>query len=139
MGIAERYQAYADAFELTYADDDWSRIEPYFTDDAVYEGGGEDAAGRAAVIAKLRDGVNAFDRKMDSRTPEFQTPAVDGDTLTMRWAVTYAKAGVPDLVISGLETAVFRGDRIARLRDDLDPEAARAMGAWMAAHGASLQ
>ena len=57
----------------------------------------------------------------------------------MKWTVTYSKAGAPDLVISGLETAIFEGDRIARLRDDFDPEAQKAMGEWMAAHGGLLQ
>ena len=30
----------------------------------------------------------------------------------------------PDLVLSGTETAIFEGDRIARLRDDFDPHTA---------------
>ena len=38
MSIKDRYQAYADAFEESYVDDDWSRMEQYFTEDAVYEG-----------------------------------------------------------------------------------------------------
>ncbi len=139
MSILERFLAYADAFERTFEDDDWSRIEPFFTEDAVYEGGPEDANGRDAVIAKLKTGVGSFDRRMDSRTPDFQTPDVEGDTLRMRWTVTYTKSGAPDLVISGLETARFRDDRIALLRDDFDPAAEKAMGEWMAAHGASLQ
>jgi hypothetical protein len=137
MSILDRYQAYADAFELSFSDDDWSRIEQYFTEDAVYEGD-PDARGRKAVLAKLKTGVDSFDRKMDSRDPAFQTPTVDGDTLTMKWTVTYTKAGLPDLVISGVETAVFEGDRIARLRDDFDPAAQKAMGEWMAKHGAAL-
>ncbi len=138
MSIQERYQAYADAFEKSYEDDDWSRIEPYFTEDAVYEGD-PDARGWEAVLAKLKGGVDNFDRKMDKRIPDFQTPTVEGNTLKMKWTVTYQKAGAPDLVISGLETAVFEGDRIALLRDDFDPEAQKAMGEWMAAHGAKLQ
>ena len=138
MSILERYQAYADAFEQSYVDDDWSRLEPFFTENAVYEGDPEDASGRDAVLAKLKGGVDGFDRRMDSRTPDFETPAVEGDTLTMKWAVTYQKAGSPDLVISGLETAVFDGSRIARLRDDFDPEAQKAMGEWMTAHGSNL-
>lgn len=116
MGIIDRYLAYADAFEESYADDDWSRIEPYFTDDAVYEGD-PDARGRAAVIAKLKGGVDAFDKRMDSRTPDFDAPSADGDTLTMTWKVTYTKSGAPDLVISGSEVAVFDGDRIRLLRE----------------------
>ncbi|MBW2396833.1 MAG: nuclear transport factor 2 family protein [Deltaproteobacteria bacterium] len=138
MSILDRYQAYADAFEQSYEDDDWSRIEAYFTEDAAYEGGPEDARGRDAVISKLKGSVDSFDRKMDSRSPDFQTPTIDGDTLKVKWVVTYTKAGKPDLAISGIETAVFAGDRIKLLRDDFDPEAQKAMGEWMAAHGASL-
>lgn len=138
MSILDRYQAYADAFEESYEDNDWSRLEQYFTDDAVYDGDPE-AVGRDAVLAKLNSGVDGFDRNMDSRTPSFDPPTVDGDTLTMSWKVTYTKAGAPDLVISGTETAIFEGDRIARLSDDFDPDAQKGMNEWMAAHGALLQ
>lgn len=78
--------------------------------------------------------MSAFDRNMNARTPDFQTPTVDGNTLEMNWTVTYTKAGAPDLSISGKEVAIFDGDRIARLRDDFDPEAQKTMGEWMAAH-----
>ena len=116
-----------------------SRIEAYFTEDAVYEGDPEDAQGREAVLAKLKNGLDTFDRNMDSWTPDFSTPTVDGDTIRMEWSVTYTKAGAPDLVISGVEFATFDGDRISRLRDDFDPEAQKRMGEWMAAHGSLLQ
>jgi ketosteroid isomerase-like protein len=135
MGIADSYQAYAEAFEESYKDDDWSRLARYFTEDAVYEGD-PDARGRDAVLGKLKGGVDAFDRRMDSRTPDFQTPTVDGDTLTMKWKVTYTKAGAPDLVISGTEVAEFQGDRIKLLRDVFDAE--KRMGEWMHQHGAKL-
>jgi len=137
MNIKDRYLAYADAFELSFDDDDWSRIAPFFTEDAVYEGD-PPARGRDAVLAKLKSGVDNFDRRMDSRTPDFETPKVDGNTLTMKWKVTYTKAGLPDLVISGTETALFKGDRIASLRDDFDPKAQQTMATWMKQHGAAL-
>ena len=139
MSILDRYQAYADAFEESFEDDDWTRIEPYFTENAVYEGGPDEAVGRDAVLEKLKGGVDSFDRNMDSRTPDFETPTVDGNTLRMKWAVTYTKAGAPDLVISGVEFATFDGDRIERLRDDFDAEAQKTMGEWMAAHGALVR
>ena len=140
MNIADRYQAYAEAFEETYEDDDWTRIELFFTEDAVYESAPEeDARGRAAVLAKLKGGVDSFDRKMDSRTLDLRTPIVDGDTIRANWKVTFTKAGCPDLVISGLETAVFEGDRIALLRDEFDSAAEAVMGEWMGAHGAKFQ
>jgi len=137
VSILDRYQAYAQAFEESYEDDDWSRIAQYFTKGAVYEGDPA-AEGRDAVLGKLKGGVDAFDRRMDSRSPDFQTPTVEGDTLTMKWSVTYTKKGCPDLTISGREIAIFEGDRIARLRDDFDPEAQQAMGKWMTEHGAAL-
>ncbi len=137
MSILDRYQAYADAFEESFEDDDWSRIAQYFTEDAVYEGEPE-ARGSEAVLAKLKNGVDNFDRRMDSRTPDFQTPELDGNTLTMRWKVTYTKGGCPDLVISGVETAIFEGDRISSLRDTFDQEAEQGMQKWMAEHGAAL-
>ncbi len=137
MSIQDRFRAYAEAFEQSYGDDDWSRIGQYFTEDAVYEGE-PDAKGRAAVVAKLKQAVDSFDRRMDSRTPDFQTPSVEGDTLSMKWRVTYTKQGAPDLVISGVETAIFEGDRIKLLRDTFDPEAQKRLGEWMAEHGAKL-
>jgi len=138
MGIVERYLAYAEAFEESLEDDDWSHIEPYFTEDAVYAGDPEDAHGRDAILAKLKQDVDAFDRRMDSRTLEFEEPTVDGNTLRTRWSVTYTKSGAPDLVISGVEIATFEGDRIARLRGDFDPEAQKALSEWMAAHSGLL-
>lgn len=138
MGIVERYLAYAEAFEESLEDDDWSHIEPYFTEDAVYAGDPEDAHGRDAILAKLKQDVDAFDRRMDSRTLEFEEPTVDGNTLRTRWSVTYTKSGAPDLVISGVEIATFEGDRIARLSGDFDPEAQKALSEWMAAHSGLL-
>jgi hypothetical protein len=139
MSILDRYLAYADAFELSFEDDDWSHIEPYFTEGAVSAGGPEEAQGRDAVFAQLKKSLDTFDRRMDSRTLDFDAPTVDGDTLRVTWSATYTKAGAPDLVISGVETATFEGDRIARLHDVFDPEALKAMGEWMAAHAALLQ
>jgi hypothetical protein len=138
VSILDRYLAYADAFELSYADDDWTRLEAYFAPGAVYEGA-PPARGRDAVLAKLKSGVDAFDRRMDSRTPDFAAPTVKGNTLQMKWKVTYTKKDLPNLVISGVEIAEFDGDRIALLRDEFDPAAEKAMGEWMAKHAKALQ
>lgn len=139
MTIADRWQAYADAFEECLEDDEWSRLEQYFTEDATYEGGPEVRRGREAVLAGLRGGVDAFDRRMDSRTPVFKRPRSEGSRVTIPWKVTYTKKGAPDLVISGTEVATFEGDRIQALKDEFDPEAQEAMQKWMASHGSRLQ
>src|SRR5262245_8149981 len=138
MGIQDRYLEYADAFEKSYDDDDWSRIDQYFTENAVYEGEPL-ASGRAAVLARLKNGVDNFDRRMDSRSLSFEKPSVKGDTVTVRWKAKYTKKGLPDLAISGLEHAKFDGNRIQTLRDEFDPPAQKAMGDWMQKHGKALQ
>jgi hypothetical protein len=140
MSLIDRYKAYADAFEESYADDDWSRIADYFTEDAQYDGGtGDPAVGRDALLEKLKTGVDAFDRRMDSRNIEFVGEPREADgKVTTSWKVTYTLAGAPDLVISGTETATFEGDRIRLLADEFDAAANERLGKWMEAHGAAL-
>ena len=137
MDIVKRFKKYATAFEMTLLDDNWSRLEPFFTEDAVYEGN-PNAEGREAVVAKLKRGVDTLDRKMDSRTPWFQEPLIKSNKLKMKWTVTYTKEGLPDLILSGIEKAVFEGDQIKLLRDDLDPEARENLNSWMESYGESL-
>ena len=137
MSILERFQSYADAFEATYADDDWSRLIQFFTEDAIYSAD-PPAHGRAAVLAKLEAGVSAFDRKMDARIPDTDALKVDGDTVELTWSVTYRLNGAPDLTLFGTQLAAFEGNRIARLDGEMDPEARRAMGEWLAQYGNRL-
>ncbi len=134
MSILERFQAYADAFEEACLDDDWSRLSPYFTEDAVYSA--EPAArGRDAVLKRLKDGVNAFDRRMDARVPYRDSLHVDGNTVELKWRVTYQRSGAPDLTLSGVQLAVFEGDRIARLDGSMDESARQSMTEWLSEHG----
>ena len=37
MTAEQCFLEYALAFELTYQDDDWTRLEPFFAEDATYE------------------------------------------------------------------------------------------------------
>jgi hypothetical protein len=139
MNIQDRYLEYADAFEKTYIDNDWSRLTEYFTDDAIYDSGdGTPAEGRSAVLAKLEAAVDGLDRLMDSRTLDFNPPSTEGNTVSIEWTVRYTKAGVPDLKIGGLEFARFEGDRIAHLWDELEPGAVEIIGEWMTVHGDKL-
>ena len=139
MSNIERFQAYADAFEETYADENWQRLEPYFTPDAVYApGDGTEADARDRVLAQLREGVNGLDRRFDSRTLTATPPSSEGDTVSLAWQLTLSKAGAPDLVATGVEHATYTGDAISRLEDVFDEGVAEGLGEWMAAHGESL-
>ena len=139
MSIQDRFLAYANAFEITYEDNDWSRLEQYFTDGATYNSGlGEDAHGRAAVMTKLKGAVDGFDRLMETRVVDFTPPVTEGDTVRTHWTARYSKPGVPDVQFGGTEYAQFEGDRISRLWDELDPGSEEALNNWLAQHAESL-
>ena len=139
MSIQDRFLEYADGFEKSYDDNDWSRLAQYFTEESSYDAGdGDTAQGRDAVLTKLEGAVDGMDRRMDSRNVDFKEMATEADTVTVRWTASYTKAGLPDLLIEGTEFARFEGDRIAQLWDEITPDALEKLGAWMAAHGDAL-
>lgn len=131
MDILERFLAYAGDFERTLADDDWTRLAPYFAPDAVYEVDGGDRRwrmeGAAAILAGLRKSLDGFDRQFDSRDAVPNgSPTIGADTLRLAWTVTYHKAGAPDFVLAGESVVRYRDGRIVELRDAFAPGAAAA-------------
>ncbi len=145
MSIMARFGAYANAFEDAYKTDDWSLLEPYFTEDAVYEvpGGpplGVRTEGRSAVLDGFRDLVNGLDRRFDSRGIELlEGPEERDGAVWFRWRGTYTLKGAPDFVIEGEEIARFQGDRIAHLQDRMADGTTERSLAYMASHGAKLK
>ena len=85
MPILDRFLAYAQDFELTYVDDEWSRLEQYFTPDATYEVTGVTPClliGRAAIFRGIKKSLDGFDRKFTGRHVEVEgAPKVEGDTV----------------------------------------------------------
>ena len=143
MRLTDRFREYAQAFEDACADDDWSRLEAYFTEDAVYDGGeGPDAVvrGRGPLLERLKAGVDAFDRRFDTRQLRFvDEPQEQSGRVRVKLELECAKSGLPSCTISCTETAEFEDDRIKDLRDEFDDETLAALDAWMSRHGDALQ
>jgi hypothetical protein len=145
MQPIEVFGKYAMAFEEFVRMDDRSVLVPFFTEDAVYEtiGAGPFSGrreGRRAVLAYLKESLDAFDRRFDAReSPEMVAgPEIDEDSVWIRWRVTYRVAGAPPLVLEGEETAVVDGDRICRLEDRFTDEMVASLDAWLREHGDKL-
>lgn len=137
MSLVERFQAYADAFERTYADDDWSRLEQYFTEDAAYSTTANRlrVEGRATVFAVLQASVSSFDRRCSTRTlVTTKGPSEHGNEVRREWAATYTLDGAPDIRISGSERAVFDGHRIQLLEVTMTPETLSRLMSYAATH-----
>jgi hypothetical protein len=140
MDPSKRFLEYATAFEQTYADDDWSRLQPYFTEDAVYRvtGGaplGGTWQGRTQLLTHLREIVNQLDRRFDERIVEpLGEPMAGVDSFEIRWRGTYRKKSLPDLVFEGTERVVFEGDRIKLMEDLMEEEASHRIQEYVAKH-----
>jgi len=140
MNTARVFMDYAQAFETTYKDDVWSRLGSHFTASVVYlTSDGTEVRGRDQVVAYLEESVNALDRRFDSRDLEvLSEPEVSGPRITVNWMATYKKRGLPDLVLSGTETALVEGEKISRLEDSLCDGVERGLQTWMREHGEGL-
>lgn len=143
MTPEQHFMTYAIAFEETYEDDDWSRIEPFFADDATYEvrasAFGCRLVGPPAIVAGIKKSLDGFDRRLDSRAVEVTAaPRTEGDTVTVDWAASYARAGAPNLRFEGRSQATVRDGRIVALVDEYTPEESGRMVAWLAAHAPEL-
>ena len=144
MSFIPRFGAYAAAFEKAYVADEWSLVEPYFTEDAVYEAGlpellGGRVEGRAAILDYFREVLNRFDRRFASRRVELlEGPRETGSSVWIKGRALYTAAGVPDLAFDLEETAHFDGDRIRLLVDVYTPEESAKLAAYVKAHGARI-
>jgi hypothetical protein len=144
MDAIARFGAYAAAFEQVVESDDWSLLEPWFCEDAVYEilGGPPFAGrheGREAVLAHLKRSLDGFDRRFEQRSIELlEGPKLRDGAVWIRWRASYKTPGLPELVIDGEETAEFEGDRIRRLEDRFPLEMSALTEAWFSSWGSRL-
>jgi hypothetical protein len=137
-----RFESYAAAFEQTYADDDWSRLAPYFHEDAVYIVRGVSAPcelhGRDRIFAGMRKSLDGFDRRMDERAIVPSAPLVaDGDTVTLEGCVRYRRGDAPSSIdLRATIVATYAGGLIVRMEDTFHLD--RPAITWLRAHAADL-
>ena len=143
MNPLDRFLAYFQDFELTYADDDWSRLEQYFAPDAVYriEGAGSfDCVleGRDAIFAGIRRFLDGLDRQCHREIRPVGAPVVEGDTVRVRGHGLYRRGESPVLVLDLEESAEFHDGVIVCLSDrylsPIEPD----MHEWMERWGQGL-
>ena len=143
MDPIKRFLGYAAAFEECYSSDDWTKLDQFFTEDAVYQplgAFGGPVAGRKNLEAALKDMVDGFDRRFESRGVEvLEGPAVRDGAVWFRWLATYTLAGAPPLSMAGEEIVKFEGDRIRHLEDRITEEEAGKIVAYLAEHGRKLK
>ena len=140
-----RFSEYAEAFEVAFRDDNWEVLEPFFTEEAVYETIADEPfaalhEGRSAILVAFQQSVTSFDRRFDSRKVELiEGPEERDEAVWVAWRASYQIAGAPALVLEGEERAWFEGERISRLEDRIVSDATKDnVQAYMAEHGSKL-
>ncbi len=144
MSRIARFAAYAAAFEKAFVTDEWTLVEPFFTEDAVYDvpldppmGGRFE--GRPAILAYFKMVLDRFDRRFESREiAVLEGPTEAGDSVWIRGSATYRAAGVPEFVLELEETVHFDGDRIRLLEDRYEPAMKQTIAAYLKEHGEKL-
>jgi len=147
MNVQEHFLAYFEAFEATYVDDDWSRLETLFAPDTVYRVTGSGAfdcelEGRDAVFAGIRKFLDGFDRQCTRRLEAVEPPSFARDRVSFFGAAIYTRGDSPPFRIELREELEFRDGRIVRITDTYDCgwEAGLPADAqeWMQRYGSGL-
>jgi hypothetical protein len=125
MELLKRFLAYYTAFEKTYVDDDWSRLEALFAPDAVYRITGTGAydcelRGRDAVFTGIRKFLDGFDRRCVRRLESIDPPVVEGSRVVFRGAAIYTRGESPPLRLELTEMIDYRDGQIERISDVYD-------------------
>jgi hypothetical protein len=121
MSNLSTFLAYAAAFEQTFADDNWQRLEPFFTEDATYEVSGLPSAcvlhGRDQIFRGIKKSLDGFDRRMASREIVPTAPPAETDNrITLQGLVRYVRADVPVELHATIVVELAAG-RICRMHD----------------------
>ena len=141
------FMDYAAAFEETYVDDNWSRLTPFFHEDARYEVRGGpmacEIAGRGAIFEGLKKSIDGLDRRFDERTIEISdgphvTKVPAGEEVSIGWLVSYRRGDSPKLGIPGRSVFTVADGCIVAMRDEYDEADLAPLGAWLQKYGADL-
>jgi hypothetical protein len=143
ISIDDIFKSFSDDFEATFQDDDWSRLEKYFTDDATYKNVNDpdsEYKGHDAILSYLKADVTHFDRLFDARNlAALSPPEVNGNRLSRRWRTTFSLKGSPDLIVEGEARYLFDGELIKAIEEEVTPESLRNLAKWMQDYGDRLE
>jgi len=127
---------YATAFELTYVDDNWSRLAPFFHEDAVYEVRNMPfhctLQGRDSIFAGMRRALDSFDRRGQRHIGQDADLIVEADRVTVAGYASYRFDHADDITTRLWELISYRENRIARIVDLYHLGEAAQLATWQA-------
>lgn len=144
MNVLESFIAYADDFEKTYDDDDWHRLEQYFSPDAIYRVHSQlmgcELQGPNQIFKGLKKSLDGFDRIFPKRKIAVSENGLEikEDSIAVEWLATYVVDGHRDLQLAGRSEATYKDGVIALLEDSYTKEAESEVSQWVQETGMSF-
>ncbi len=141
MSIERIFMDYAVAFEQTYQDDDWSRLEAYLSPTLTYEVCNMpfhcEINGRAEVFKGIQKSINGFDRRCKRSLPGPTVFKAESNKVLVFAGVTY-KLGDQSTSSTLWEIATIVEGKIQRLIDLYSPGDAEGYEAFLASTAVGL-
>jgi hypothetical protein len=142
MSLIPRFIEQRAAFEKTYDDGNWERLEPFFSEGLVYEVMNMPfycvISGRAAVIAGLRRSIERFDKLCRRTVGIGATIFQEGNNVLVHSGIRFQRGDSPPVETGLWEIASYRDGRIGRLIDIYDPGESAKFKRWMTEWGEGL-
>ena len=142
MSLIRQFIEQRAAFEKTYEDGNWVRLEPYFSEGLIYEVMNMPfhcvIRGRPAVIAGLRRSIERFDRLCRRTVGLGAMIFQEGNNVLVHSGIRFRRGDSPPIETSLGELATYRDGRIERLIDIYDPGEGAKFERWMAEWGNGL-
>jgi hypothetical protein len=142
MSLIRQFIEQRAAFEKTYEDGNWARMEPYFGENLTYEVMNMPfhcvISGRGAVIAGLRRSIENFDRLCLRTVGIGAMVFEEGGNVLVHGGIRFQRGGSPPIESGLWEIATYRDGLIERLIDVYDPGDGARFERWMAEWGDGL-
>ncbi len=113
------FYAYATAFEVGFAKNDWDVVDAVLTEDIAWVVAGTKSkvggafVGRSAVIEAIRYSTSTYDRRFQKREPFSPAQTVIPNGVYFTFTVTYSSVGLPPFVLHGEEWDLFTDGKLS--------------------------
>ncbi len=142
MSLIRQFIEQRAAFEKTYEDGNWTRLESYFSENLTYEVMNMPfhcvIRGRRSVIAGLRRSIDGFDRLCLRIVGIGAMVFEEGNNVLVHGGIRFQRGGSPPIESGLWEIATYRDGLIERLIDVYDPGEGAKFERWMAEWGDGL-
>jgi len=142
MDLISHFIKQRSAFEKSLKDDDWTRLHPYFAEDAIYEVIAMPfhcvLNGRSRILDGFQKSVAGFDRHCNRSVWDNPKVKVEGNTVIVASGISMQYGNSPVIDTALTEITTFEDGRVVRMIDLYAPDESDKYEVWMQKWGGGL-